>query len=128
MTDIEYMTINKNGRMYMGNRSWYSFYTEIARSEINTGSANKLKVVKIGEKLYYFINDVYTYSTEMELKKTGTDFGFLVPANGTVWLDNLTIAVNNSAGAKQKIKLIDNVNDLQWKVVQVDDVEKVLRY
>ena len=89
---IEYFTINNNQKMYMGNRTWYSFYTELAETSIVYAGKNKLKVVKAGTMLYYFINNIYCYCSEMETTQSGYNYGFMVPSNGTVWVDNFTIS------------------------------------
>ncbi|MDD4968643.1 MAG: hypothetical protein PHT07_04355 [Paludibacter sp.] len=94
---IEYLTINNNQKMYMGNRSWYSYFTELTESSVIPGGNNKLKVFKVGQILYYYINGVYCYSSEMEAKSTLNEFGFLVPPLATVSIDNLRISKKGSA-------------------------------
>lgn len=102
---VEYFSINKSQKMYMGNRTWYSFFTELTENQINTAGRNKLKIFKTGTMLYYFINDVYSYCSEIETATSGSHFGFMVPSKGTVLLDNLTISQRSSAGvSSQKIK------------------------
>jgi len=109
---IEYFSINNNLKMYMGNRSWYSFFTELTESSILPMAANKLKVFKIGNMLYYFINNVYCYQSEIVANSTLSQFGFMVPANGTVWIDNFQISQrgsskvsSNSAKLNQEIQV-----------------------
>ncbi|MDP4237890.1 MAG: hypothetical protein Q8904_00275 [Bacteroidota bacterium] len=96
---VEYFTVNNNQKMYMGNRTWYSFFTELTIPAIVAGSKNTLKVVKIGTMLYYFINGIYCYCSEIEVTSSGSQFGFLVPPKGTVWVDNLQISVKGSSPA-----------------------------
>ena len=104
---IEYLTINNNQKMYMGNRSWYSYFTELTETSVVPAGNNKLKVFKIGQVLYYFINNVYCYTSEIVATNTLNEFGFLVPPNGTVWIDNLQISkkgtTNVTAQAKQNM-------------------------
>jgi hypothetical protein len=104
---VEYFTINNNHNMYMGNRSWYSYFTELTETSVVPAGNNKLKVFKIGQVLYYFINNVYCYTSEIVATNTLNEFGFLVPPNGTVWLDNLQISkkgtTNVTAQAKQNM-------------------------
>lgn len=100
---VEYFTINNNKNMQMGNRTWYSFFTEINQSSILSAGKNKLKVVKIGKILYYFINNVYTYCSEMEVTENGNRFGFMVPSKGTVYIDNLDISQNIKSSSVAKI-------------------------
>lgn len=100
---VEYFTINNNKNMQMGNRTWFSFFTEINQTSILTGGKNKLKVVKIGKLLYYFINNVYTYCSEMEVIENGNRFGFMVPSKGTVYIDNFGISQNIKSSAAAKI-------------------------
>ena len=89
---IEYFTINNSQKMQMGNRSWYSFYTELTESSISLAGFNKLKVFKIGTSLYYFINNVYCYTTEMEANASINEFGFVAPPLSTIWIDNFKIS------------------------------------
>lgn len=114
---VEYFTINNNKYMQMGNRTWYSFFTEIHQNSILAGGKNKLKVVKIGKLLYYFINNVYTYSSEMEVIENGNRFGFMVPSKGTVYVDNLTIAQNSKSSSAAYVKQNQTV-DFEVKAVK----------
>ncbi len=100
----EYFTINNNQRMFMGNRLWYSFFTELPESSIVQAGVNKLKVFKVGGILYYFINGIYCYRSEIVTSTNLNQFGFMVPAQGTVWVDNFKIAQQASAGVVQKVK------------------------
>jgi len=101
---IEYFTIDNNRNMYMGNRTWYSFFTELYEPQVLPSGRNTLKVFKIGTMIYYFINNVYCYSSEMETTVSGVYFGFLVPANGVVLVDNLSISQKAASGVSAKIK------------------------
>lgn len=101
---MEYFTINNNKKMYMGNRTWYSFFTELTENQIITNGANKLKVFKIKDKLYYFINNVYSYCSEIEAKKDGFHYGFMVPPHGTLYLENFNISKLSGAGVSSKMK------------------------
>ncbi|MEI8273591.1 MAG: hypothetical protein WCG08_13295 [Paludibacter sp.] len=108
---IEYFTINNNKKMYMGNRSCYSFYTELSESSIVSAGVNKLKVYKFGTSLYYFINNVYCYTTEMVANANINEVGFMMPALGTVWLTDLIIAYKGgSAENSMKIKQIQPID------------------
>lgn len=89
---VEFFCINNNQNMYMGNRSWYSYFTELTKTSIIPGGNNKLKIFKIGQMLYYFINNVYCYCSEIEAKSDLNEFGFMVPSLGTVWIDNFRIS------------------------------------
>ena len=120
--NVEFFSVNNDSKMYMGNRSWYSFYTQISRPEIKKGGINKLKILKKATMLYYFINDVYVYCSEMELTGSQVDFGFIVPAKGIVWLDNLQIRVSNS----NKINYISKeFNNFTFRVQPVNDLRSV---
>ena len=87
--------------MHPGNRMFYSFYTELTKSAIKPEMNNKLLIVKIGFMLYYFINDAYVYCSEIEIKQSAGNFGFIVPPQATVWLDNMRISVNKSNATRQ---------------------------
>jgi len=101
---IEYLTINNNQKMYMGNRSWYSYFTELTKTSVTPGGNNKLKVFKIGQVLYYFINNVYCYTSEIVATNTLNEFGFLVPPGGTVWMDNLQISKKGAANVSARVQ------------------------
>jgi hypothetical protein len=103
---LEYFTINKSLKMYMGNRTWYSFFTELSENQIFKNGSNKLKVFKIGNVLYYFINGIYSYCSEIETTKNGFQFGFVVPPYGVVLLDNLAIAQRGGSAVSSKVKQI----------------------
>ena len=90
---IEFFCVNNNGKMNMGNRGWYSFYTEINVPNIIPVGINVLKITKISNILYYFVNGIYVYSTESELTDSGNHFGFIVPAKSKLWLDDMQISV-----------------------------------
>jgi len=90
--------------MFLGNRSWYSFYTELTKSSINPGGANKMKIFKIGTMLYYFINDVYYYQSEIFANSNIGQFGFMVPPRGIVWIDNLLISQKTGTAVNSKVK------------------------
>lgn len=101
---LEYFSINNNQKMDMGNRTWYSFFTELNESSILSAGVNKLKVFKIGSFLYYFINNVYCYKSEIVTNSNLNQFGFLVPPQGTIWLDNFKISQKGSANIVSKVK------------------------
>jgi len=101
---FEFFNISNNQRMYMGNRSWYSFFTELSKPSIIPGGNNKLKVFKIGQMLYYFINNVYCYSSEIEITDNINKFGFLVPPMGVVWLENFQISKKGATNITSKVK------------------------
>lgn len=121
---IEYFSIDNKQSMFVGNRSCYSYFTELKKSSIIINGNNKLKVVKIGEILYYFINNVYEYCSEIETTESGTSFGFIVPKNGTVLLDNLKIAQKISSTIdSQKI----NINNNKEVIFEVKEVEPLIQ-
>ena len=101
----------------MGNRSWYSFFTELTESSIVPARNNKLKVFNIGQTLYYFINNVYCYSSEMVATGSLNEFGFMVPPQGVVWLDNLQISKKGSAKVINQVK--QNLQ-LEFRTQKVD--------
>ncbi|MEI8087280.1 MAG: hypothetical protein WCG93_13810 [Paludibacter sp.] len=100
---VDYFTINNIQKMYMGNRTWYSFFTELTKPIISINGKNTLKVFKISGMLYYFINNQYCYSNEMVGTDPGNHFGFMVPPKGTVWLDNLIICQKKGASKSSKV-------------------------
>lgn len=88
---IEYFTIDQEQQMFMGNSNWYSFYTQLFKPEIQINGQNKLEIVKSGQILYYFINERYTYCSEIEASEDSFYFGFIVPPKGTMLVDNFLI-------------------------------------
>lgn len=100
---IEYFNINNNKKMYMGNRTYYSFFTELDETKILPAGKNKLKVFKIGSMIYYFINNTYTYCSEIVTTGPLNIFGFMVPAQGTVLIDNFLISQSKSSNAPAKV-------------------------
>lgn len=96
---IEYFNINNNKKMYMGNRTYYSFFTELDESKIVPTGKNKLKVFKIGSMIYYFINNTYTYCSEIVTTASLNRFGFMVPAQGTILIDNFLISQSKSSSS-----------------------------
>jgi hypothetical protein len=109
---LEYFTINRNQKMQMGNRTWYSFFTELTENQILQNGKNKLKVFKIGNMIYYFINNVYSYCSEIEMNKSAYQYGFIVPANGVVLVDNLAIAQRTGVGVPAKLRQLQQ-NDFE---------------
>jgi len=118
---IEYYNINNNRKIYMGNRSWYSFYTELSNPNIIAYAKNKLKVVKINNMLYYFINNVYCYCSEMEAKDSGNHFGFMVPPKAVLWLDNFCISQKNSSAVSSQ-KMQSQI--LDFEVVKIKSLNQ----
>ena len=101
---IEYFNINNSKKMFMGNRTYYSFFTELDQSKIVPAGKNKLKVFKIGGMIYYFINNSYVYCSEIVTTDGLNKFGFMVPAQGTVLVDNFIIAQPRISGAPTRVK------------------------
>lgn len=93
---VEFFSINNNQNMYMGNRSWYSYFTELTKTSIIPAGNNKLKIFKIGQMLYYFINNVYCYCSEIEATSNLNEFGFMVPSMGKIWIDNFKVSDKGS--------------------------------
>jgi len=87
----------------MGNRTYYSFFTELDESKILPAGKNKLKVFKIGSMIYYFINNTYAYCSEIVTTAGLNKFGFMVPAQGTVLIDDFLINQSKSSNAPAKV-------------------------
>ncbi|MFZ4583050.1 MAG: hypothetical protein ACOYM7_10415, partial [Paludibacter sp.] len=114
----EYFKINREQNMFPGNSSWYSYYTQLTKYEINKSGKNKLKVFKINNIIYYFINNTYVYQCEMEIFGSGNNFGFLVPSGATIWIDNLQIDIKSSSNIKHKVLSTSN---LSFKIIELKD-------
>ena len=112
----EFFTISNNKKMQMGNRSWYSFYTELTESSIIPGGVNKLKVFKIGTYLYYFINNVYCYMSEIEATDSINEAGLMVPPLSTIWIDNFKISHKGALLAPPVSKINQQITTTIQKV------------
>ena len=89
---LEYLSINNEQNMYMGNLNCYSYYTELLVEDIRSTKENDLKIVKIGRMMYFFVNNVYVYCTEVDDSLLGTNFGFIVSPGDNLWLDDMRIS------------------------------------
>ena len=114
----EYFKINREQNMYPGNSAWYSYYSQLKKTAINKTGKNKLKVVKMAGIIYYFINNVYVYQTEVEIFGYGNNFGFIVPAGATIWIDNLIISTKSSSNTSFKTIAI---RDITFSIVKMKD-------
>ncbi len=114
----EYFKINREQNMYPGNSAWYSYYSQLKKTTINKTGKNKLKVVKMAGIIYYFINNVYVYQTEVEIFGYGNNFGFIVPAGATIWIDNLIISTKSSSNTSFKTIAI---RDITFSIVKMKD-------
>jgi hypothetical protein len=113
---IEYFNINNAKKMFMGNRSYYSFFTELDESKVVPSGKNKLKVFKVGSTIYYFINNAYVYCSEIVTSAGLNKFGFMVPAQGTVLVDNFIIAQSKISGAPTRVM---QTQSLQFEITPI---------
>ncbi|MHB9056713.1 MAG: hypothetical protein ACYC2P_11270 [Paludibacteraceae bacterium] len=102
---VDFFVINNNQALFMGNTSWYSFFTQVKRSEIIPKEKNKLRILKTGEMLYLFINDRFAYASEIENKQSGSNIGFMVPAKQTLYLDDFRLYKRSGSTAAAKISV-----------------------
>jgi len=119
----EYFKINRDQKMFPGNSVWYSFYTQLHQNSIKKTGKNKLKVFILNGIIHYFINNVYVYQTEMEIFGSGSNFGFIVPAGATVWIDNLKIGVKTDGITKSRAI---SSNDIKTSIIQLNDNKSIL--
>jgi hypothetical protein len=102
---LEYLLINNDRKATIGNRSWFSYFTQVTRDQIVPKSLNKIKVVKKCSMMYFFINGQYAYRSEMVNSAAGYNFGFSVPPKSTLYVDNFRIAQSSgSMNAKFRMK------------------------
>lgn len=94
---VNFFTINKNYRMFIGNTDCYGWYTELIKPQINTNDFNILGLRKVGQSLYYYINGECVYYDELTNPKTGYDFGFEVAGSTTLQVDYFHFYVPNTA-------------------------------
>lgn len=113
---IEYFNINNSKKMFMGNRTYYSFFTELDETKIVPTGKNKLKVFKIGSMIYYFINNTYTYCSEIVTTGGLNKFGFMVPAQGTVLIDDFLITQSASSNAPARVL---QTQSLQFEITPI---------
>lgn len=119
---IEYFTINNSKNMYMGNRTWYSYYTELYKNVIKPNSSNKLKIFKIDNTIYYFINNEYCYSSEIELSGNINNIGFFVPSNATVLIDNF--GISSLGTSRSMAPKLNQMKSIDFKVIQIKNDQK----
>jgi hypothetical protein len=105
----------------MGNRSYYSFFTELDESKILPTGKNKLKIFKIGTMIYYFINNTYTYCSEIVTTADLNKFGFVVPPLGTILIDNFLISQVKSTAVSSKV--IQN-QSVEFEITPVSPINK----
>lgn len=120
---VGYLSINNASKMFPGNRSFYSYYTELERNSVVPYGYNKLKVVKQNKIIYYFINDHYCYSTEMDIDTSGYNFGFEVPAKAVVYADNFRIAQRGST--QQAVRGV-STSVIEFECKPVDPVKSIM--
>jgi len=113
---IEYFNINNSKKMFMGNRTYYSFFTELDETKIIPAGKNNLKVFKIGSMIYYFINNTYTYCSEIVTTGSLNKFGFMVPAQGTVLIDDLLITQSTSSNVPARVQ---QTQSLQFEITSM---------
>ena len=116
---LEYFLINNDRKATVGNRSWFSYFTQITRNQIVPQNRNKIKVVKTGNRMYFFINGEYAYRSEMENRQTGYNYGFSVPPKSTLYIDDFRIAESSRSASAAKIKSA-GVEKPEIKVVEAD--------
>lgn len=118
----EYFKINLDQNMYPGNSSWYSYHTQLSKNEIHTTGKNKLKLFKLNGILYYFINNVFVYQSEAEIFGGGTNYGFIVPAGATVWIDNMQLGLKTASSIKsQVVSKAFTTNDFTFSVLKMNE-------
>ena len=105
--------------MTIGNRAWFSYFTQITRTQIVPQSRNKIKVVKKGDRMYFFINGEYAYRSEMVNRKTGYNYGFSVPPKSTLLIDDFRLAASETNASAAKIKSAE-IENMEMKVVEAE--------
>ena len=116
---LEYILINNDRKMTIGNRAWFSYFTQITRTQIVPQSRNKIKVVKKGDRMYFFINGEYAYRSEMVNRKTGYNYGFSVPPKSTLLIDDFRLAASETNASAAKIKSAE-IENMEMKVVEAE--------
>lgn len=119
---FEYFRINNDGMMQIGNSSWYGSYCKLNRKQmIKPRQQNRLKIIRKNHQLFYFINDKYAYSTEMELPFENNIFGFMVPPHATVYIDNFQLA---SREYQQAILHKTGKDPIQFHIEETDSLSR----
>lgn len=125
----EYFRIDKQQSMYPGNSASYSYYSQLHKVQINKTGSNKLKIIKLNNMLYYFINNSYVYQTETDTKTVGKSFGFIAPAFSTVYIDNLRVAIlSASKNMNTTIQKIKSTIQLSTQVYTLEPLYKALSH
>lgn len=123
---IDYILINNNQEKFFGNSSWFSYFTKLRENNIIPKGKNILKVAKKGDLLYYFINGKFVYHTEIENKQQGYSYGFMVPANETIYVDDFIISSSNKSMVSSRIKGIDL--PMEFEAISIELPENKLHY
>lgn len=121
LESLEYFSFNSKASIFTGNKSMYSFRTELQPSNIIQNGTQKLKIVKLAGLMYFFVNDQYIYNCRHESTVSGNSFGFIVPSKATVWVDNLRVAVKKSKSQSQKLSLL---YEKEFTVVETENTIK----
>jgi hypothetical protein len=117
---LEYMSINNNQNFYMGNFNCYSYYTELFVKPILPSKPNRLKIIKNGAMLYYFVNNTYIYCSEVDCSLSGNSFGFVVAPDASFWIDDLKIKSRNTSDqSMQSSKLQFSVEKFDFNLENI---------
>lgn len=123
---FDFILINNNKEKYFGNSGWFSYYTKLSDSNIFTSKKNNLKIVKQKGMIYYFINGKFAYSTEIENTQQGFSYGFIAPANETLYVDDVVISSRKSTALSSRIKQADV--PLEFETISIELPENRLHY
>lgn len=104
---VDFFVINNNKILHIGNTRWYSYFTQVRRNEILPKERNNLRILKISNMMYFFINNKFAYASEIENKQFGSAVGFMIPGMQTVYLDDFKLYKRaENAGAAKVISVL----------------------
>lgn len=124
---LDYFFVNNEKKMTVGNRNWYSYFTQLTKNQILPKGKNVLKAVKKGTMVYYFINNEYVYCSEIENQKPGSDMGFMIPPLGTIYLDNLRLAQKGTIGSALRTKSLTPPQQVIIETLGWDTVDRKVK-
>ena len=91
-SESNYFYISNAGRMFPENSENYGWYTELIKPSIKANDFNLLALRKMGQFLYYYINNTLAYIDEIDSMIDGNDFGIIISGNSTLQMKSFKLS------------------------------------
>ncbi len=102
---VDFFVINNQKKLFTGNTTWYSYFTQVNRNQIIPRGFNRLKIIREGGMTSCFINDMFAYATEAENRQPGSGIGFMVPAGQTLYVDDFRLLKRVTGTAVPRVRM-----------------------